>query len=115
MATNTKIVDPHLDWSEQVKSIRLEVDQEISNVVNPDQQTLTPTIAQRRVHSTVSVVSGQTVLLAGLISERSHGPPSRVRNSCRPGGNYSALVALTYAAACVAGVCRPISSAMFSE
>ena len=51
-------------------SIRQEVDQEISNVVNPDQQTLTPTIAQRRVHSTVSVVSGQTVLLAGLISER---------------------------------------------
>ena len=51
-------------------SIRLEVDQEISNVVNPDQQTLTPTIAQRRVHSTVSVISGQTVLLAGLISER---------------------------------------------
>src|SRR5262249_35575815 len=27
MATNAKIVDPHLDWSEQVKSIRLEVDQ----------------------------------------------------------------------------------------
>ena len=51
-------------------SIQLEVDQEISNVVNPDQQTLTPTIAQRRVHSTVSVISGQTVLLAGLISER---------------------------------------------
>jgi Flp pilus assembly secretin CpaC len=48
----------------------LEVDQEISNVVNADQQTLTPTIAQRRVHSTVSVVSGQTVLLGGLISER---------------------------------------------
>jgi general secretion pathway protein D len=51
-------------------SVQLEVDQEISSVVNPDQQTLTPTIAQRRVHSTVSVVSGQTVLLAGLISER---------------------------------------------
>jgi general secretion pathway protein D len=50
-------------------SVQLEVDQEISSVVNPDQQTLTPTIAQRRVHSTVSVVSGQTVLLAGLISE----------------------------------------------
>jgi general secretion pathway protein D len=50
-------------------SIQLEIDQEISNVVNPDQQTLTPTIAQRRVHSTVSVQSGQTVLLAGLISE----------------------------------------------
>lgn len=53
-------------------SILLEIDQEISNVVNADQQqTLTPTIAQRRVHSTVSVISGQTVLLAGLISERS--------------------------------------------
>jgi general secretion pathway protein D len=50
-------------------SIQLEIDQEISNVVNPDQQTLTPTISQRRVHSTVSVQSGQTVLLAGLISE----------------------------------------------
>jgi general secretion pathway protein D len=53
-------------------SIQLEIDQEISNVVNtdPSQQTLTPTISQRRVHSTVSVTSGQTVLLAGLISER---------------------------------------------
>jgi general secretion pathway protein D len=53
-------------------SIQLEVDQEISNVVNNnDQQTLTPTISQRRVHSSVAVTSGQTVLLAGLISERS--------------------------------------------
>lgn len=52
-------------------SVQLEIDQEISNVVNPDQQTLTPTISQRRVHSSVSVVSGQTVLLAGLISESS--------------------------------------------
>lgn len=51
--------------------IQLEVDQEISNIVNADKETLTPTIAQRRVHSTVSVNSGQTVLLAGLISERS--------------------------------------------
>jgi general secretion pathway protein D len=52
-------------------TVQLEVDQEISNVVNNDQQTLTPTISQRRVHSSVSVTSGQTVLLAGLISERS--------------------------------------------
>jgi len=50
-------------------SIQLEIDQEISNVVNQDQTTLTPTISQRRVHSAVSVISGQTVLLAGLISE----------------------------------------------
>jgi general secretion pathway protein D len=58
---------PHINAN---GAIQLEIDQEISNVVNPDQQTLTPTIAQRRVHSAVAVVSGQTVLLAGLISER---------------------------------------------
>ncbi|HMA71468.1 MAG TPA: efflux RND transporter permease subunit, partial [Xanthobacteraceae bacterium] len=28
MATNRKIIDPHLNWGEQVKSIRLEVDQD---------------------------------------------------------------------------------------
>ena len=51
-------------------TIQLEIEQEISNVVNPNQQTLTPTISQRRVHSTVAVTSGQTVLLGGLISEQ---------------------------------------------
>jgi general secretion pathway protein D len=51
-------------------SVQLEIEQEISNVVNPNQQTLTPTIAQRRIHSTVAVTSGQTVLLGGLISEQ---------------------------------------------
>jgi general secretion pathway protein D len=54
-------------------TIELEVDQEISNVVNANSQqnqpNLTPTISERRVHSTVSVTSGQTVLLGGLISE----------------------------------------------
>jgi general secretion pathway protein D len=49
--------------------IDLEVEQEISNV-NSNQQTLNPTISQRRIHSTIAVVSGQTVLLGGLISER---------------------------------------------
>lgn len=51
-------------------SIQLEIDQEVSAVVNNNnQQTLTPTISQRRVHSTVAVTSGQTVLLGGLISD----------------------------------------------
>ena len=50
-------------------SIDLDVEQEISNVANPG-ATLTPTISQRRVRSTISVMSGQTVLLGGLISER---------------------------------------------
>jgi general secretion pathway protein D len=57
---------PHINAN---GAIQLEIDQEISSVVNPGQPTLTPTISQRRVHSTVSVTSGQTVLLAGLISE----------------------------------------------
>jgi general secretion pathway protein D len=68
---NTGVILKVLPHVHSNGSVQLEVDQEISNVVNPDQQTLTPTIAQRRVHSTVSVISGQTVLLAGLISERS--------------------------------------------
>jgi general secretion pathway protein D len=67
---NTGVILKVLPHVHSNGSVQLEVDQEISNVVNADQQTLTPTIAQRRVHSTVSVISGQTVLLAGLISER---------------------------------------------
>ena len=50
-------------------SIDLDIEQEISNVANPG-VSLTPTISQRRVRSTISVMSGQTVLLGGLISER---------------------------------------------
>ena len=50
-------------------SIQLEIDQEVSSVANNAQQTLTPTISQRRVHSTVAAMSGQTVLLGGLISD----------------------------------------------
>src|SRR5262249_35138305 len=48
---------------------QMEIEQEISNVVNQN-QTLTPTISQRRVHSTIAVTSGQTVLLGGLIAEQ---------------------------------------------
>jgi len=52
-------------------SIQLEIDQEVSSVPNNsgNQQTLTPTISQRRIHSTVAAMSGQTVLLGGLISD----------------------------------------------
>lgn len=59
-------------------TIQLEIDQEISNVINQDQQSLTPTISQRRVHSTVSVNSGYTVLLGGLISERQENKRSGI-------------------------------------
>jgi general secretion pathway protein D len=59
-------------------NVRLEIEQEISNVVTAansstatSQANLTPTVSQRKVKSSVVVASGQTVLLAGLIQEQS--------------------------------------------
>jgi general secretion pathway protein D len=50
--------------------VLLDVEQEISNVANNGNAgTLTPTLSQRKVKSSIAVTSGQTVLLAGLISE----------------------------------------------
>ena len=51
-------------------NVRLDVEQEISNVQPQATQTLTPTVSERKVKSSVSVATGQTVLLAGLISEQ---------------------------------------------
>jgi general secretion pathway protein D len=55
--------------------VRLDIEQEISQVSNASNSTistpnLTPTVSQRKVKSSISVASGQTVLLAGLIQER---------------------------------------------
>ena len=53
--------------------VSLQVQQEISSVTNPGSASnpnLTPTISQRTVQSNVSVPSGQTVLLAGLIQDQ---------------------------------------------
>lgn len=50
--------------------VTLDVEQQISAVTSTDAATLTPTISQRRVRSTVSVANGQTVMLAGLIGEK---------------------------------------------
>jgi general secretion pathway protein D len=55
-------------------NVRLDVEQEISNVSNnSNSQSLTPTLSERKVKSSISVASGQTVLLAGLISEQDQG------------------------------------------
>ena len=58
-------------------AVNLEVEQEVSNVVTPTSSgsstasdTLTPTISQRRIKSAVTVMSGQTVVLGGLIGNR---------------------------------------------
>jgi len=50
-------------------NIVLDIEQEISSVAAASTGSLTPTISQRRVKSSIAVASGQTVLLAGLISE----------------------------------------------
>jgi general secretion pathway protein D len=59
-------------------NVRLEIEQEISNPVTNSSPTstgstatnsLTPTVSTRKVRSSVAVASGQTVLLAGLISD----------------------------------------------
>lgn len=51
-------------------NVLMDIEQEISNVANNGAQaTLTPTVSQRKVKSSIMVTSGQTVLLAGLMSE----------------------------------------------
>jgi multidrug efflux pump len=53
MATNPKIIDPHLDWSEQVKSIRLVVDQDRARALGLTPQDVSQTLQ--------TLVSGLTV------------------------------------------------------
>jgi general secretion pathway protein D len=51
-------------------NVLLNIEQEISSVAdNANANTLTPTVSQRRVASAIAVANGQTVLLAGLISD----------------------------------------------
>ncbi|WP_152535557.1 type II secretion system secretin GspD [Bradyrhizobium sp. Ai1a-2] len=69
---NTGIILKVLPHVHPNGSIELEIEQEVSNVVNPggfNAQNLTPTISQRRIRSTVGTSNGQTVLLGGLIKE----------------------------------------------
>jgi multidrug efflux pump len=44
MATNPNIIDPHLNWGEQVKSIRLEVDQDRARVLGLTPQDVAQTL-----------------------------------------------------------------------
>ena len=55
--------------------VRLDIEQEISNVEPSTSAaaSLTPTVSERKVKSSISVATGQTVLLAGLISEQQTG------------------------------------------
>jgi general secretion pathway protein D len=51
-------------------NVRLDVEQEISQVANTVGVGGNPTFTQRKVKSSIAVASGQTVLLAGLIQEQ---------------------------------------------
>jgi general secretion pathway protein D len=60
-------------------NVLLRIQQEISSVANtPNANTLTPTVSERSVESAISVASGQTVLLGGLISETQQQDRSNV-------------------------------------
>jgi len=50
-------------------NVIIDIEQESSSVTPGSASSLTPTISDRHVKSSVSVASGQTVLLAGLISD----------------------------------------------
>jgi general secretion pathway protein D len=66
---NTGIILRVLPRANANGNVVLDIEQEISSVAAGSAGSLTPTISQRRVKSSVAVASGQTVLLAGLISE----------------------------------------------
>ena len=66
---NTGIILRVLPRANSNGNIVLDIEQEISSVAAGSTGSLTPTISQRRVKSSIAVTSGQTVLLAGLISE----------------------------------------------
>jgi general secretion pathway protein D len=54
-------------------TVRLDIEQEISNVEPTSTPSLTPTVSERKVKSSISIANGQTVLLAGLIQEQQSG------------------------------------------
>lgn len=66
---NTGIILRVLPRANANGNVVLDIEQEISSVAAGSVGSLTPTISQRRVKSSIAVNSGQTVLLAGLISE----------------------------------------------
>jgi general secretion pathway protein D len=69
---NTGIILRVLPRANASGNVVLDIEQEISSVAAGSAgagPNLTPTISQRRVKSSIAVNSGQTVLLAGLISE----------------------------------------------
>ena len=96
---NTGIILRVLPRANANGNVVLDIEQEISNIAAGSAQSLTPTVSQRRVKSSIAVTSGQTVLLAGLISETrtSHGRAFPARSN--PGSRRRILPPEHYALA----------------
>ena len=58
--------------------VTMEIEQEVSDVAASANNTLTPTIQQRKISSTVAVQSGETVVLGGLIRENDNNSGSGI-------------------------------------
>ncbi|MGI9426565.1 MAG: type II secretion system secretin GspD, partial [Hyphomicrobiaceae bacterium] len=58
--------------------VTMEVEQENSSVASTTPGSLTPTISQRRIVSTISVYSGQMVVMGGLVSEQTNKFANRI-------------------------------------
>src|SRR5262249_43991022 len=50
--------------------VTLDIEQEVSNVTTPASQVQSPTFSQRKITSKVVIQDGETISLAGLISDR---------------------------------------------
>jgi general secretion pathway protein D len=70
-------------------SVTLNIVQEVSSVARQAQQTLTPTISQRKIESAVTAAHGETIILGGLFSNSSTrtraGLPGATRSSLLSG------------------------------
>jgi general secretion pathway protein D len=66
---DTGVILRVLPRSNQTDTVSLDIAQEVSQVVPNAINSLTPDIEQRRIESSVTVQSGQTIVLGGLISE----------------------------------------------
>ena len=79
MAATLELIDPHLDWSEQVKSIRLEVDQDRARALGLTPQDIAQTLQ--------TLLSGYTVTQyregIELIDVVDPSPPKLTGSICR--------------------------------
>jgi multidrug efflux pump len=61
MAANDKVIDPHLNWTEQVKSIRLEVDQDRARAIGVTPQDAAQTLQTLLSGYTVTQYRGEGI------------------------------------------------------